>query len=98
MYLKMAPRRTARSPPFSRGPSLTSALQPGGQLLLQANHLAYSQPSCLPNVYLEQIGVYTNRQTTGPTRSPMNMQAIFALESHMDRVAAELGMDPWRYA
>jgi CO/xanthine dehydrogenase Mo-binding subunit len=47
-----------------------------------------------PNVYLEQIGAYTNRQTTGPTRSPMNMQAIFALESHMDRIAAELGMDP----
>ncbi len=47
-----------------------------------------------PNVYLEQIGVYTNKQVTGPTRSPMNMQAIFALESHMDRLAAELGMDP----
>lgn len=47
-----------------------------------------------PNVYLEQIGVYTNRQITGPTRSPMNMQAIFALESHMDRLAVELGMDP----
>ena len=47
-----------------------------------------------PNVYLEQIGVNTNRQTTGPTRSPMNMQAIFALESHMDRMAMELGIDP----
>jgi xanthine dehydrogenase YagR molybdenum-binding subunit len=47
-----------------------------------------------PNVYLEQTGVYTNRQTTGPTRSPMNMQAIFALESHMDRMAVELGIDP----
>ncbi len=47
-----------------------------------------------PNVYLEQIGVYTNKQVTGPTRSPMNMQAIFALESHMDRMAVELGMDP----
>ncbi len=47
-----------------------------------------------PNVYLTQTGVYTNRQTTGPTRSPMNMQAIFALESHMDRMAVELGIDP----
>jgi CO/xanthine dehydrogenase Mo-binding subunit len=47
-----------------------------------------------PNVYLEQVGVTTNRQTTGPTRSPMNMQAIFALESHMDRMAMELGVDP----
>lgn len=50
-----------------------------------------------PNVYLEQTGVSTNRQTTGPTRSPMNMQAIFALESHMDRMAVELGMDPFDF-
>jgi CO/xanthine dehydrogenase Mo-binding subunit len=47
-----------------------------------------------PNVYLEQVGAYTNRQTTGPTRSPMNMQAIFALESHMDRMAVQLDIDP----
>jgi CO/xanthine dehydrogenase Mo-binding subunit len=50
-----------------------------------------------PNVYLEQIGVYTNRQMTGPTRSPLNMPAIFALESHMDRVAEAIGMDPLEF-
>ncbi|MFQ5912231.1 MAG: xanthine dehydrogenase family protein molybdopterin-binding subunit [Nitrospinota bacterium] len=50
-----------------------------------------------PNVYLEQEGVYTNRQITGPTRSPLNMPAIFALESHMDRMAAELNMDPLEF-
>jgi len=50
-----------------------------------------------PNVYLEQTGVSTNKQTTGPTRSPMNMQAIFALESHMDRMAVELGIDPLEF-
>ena len=50
-----------------------------------------------PNVYLEQIGVYTNRQITGPTRSPLNMAAIFALESHMDRMAVELSMDPFEF-
>jgi len=47
-----------------------------------------------PNVYLEQEGVFTNRQITGPTRSPMNMPSIFGLESHMDRMAAALNMDP----
>lgn len=47
-----------------------------------------------PNVYLEQVGVFTNKQVTGPTRSPLNMQAIFALESHIDRMAAALDMDP----
>ena len=50
-----------------------------------------------PNVYLEQVGVYTNRQMTGPTRSPLNMPAIFALESHMDRVAEAIGMDPLEF-
>lgn len=47
-----------------------------------------------PNVHLEQIGVYTNLQLTGPTRAPLNMPAIFALESHMDKVAEQLGIDP----
>jgi xanthine dehydrogenase molybdenum-binding subunit len=47
-----------------------------------------------PNVALEQIGVFTNLQLTGPTRAPLNMPAIFALESHIDKVAAQLGMDP----
>ena len=50
-----------------------------------------------PNVYLEQVGVYTNRQMTGPTRSPLNMPAIFALESHMDKVAEAIGMDPLEF-
>jgi CO/xanthine dehydrogenase Mo-binding subunit len=47
-----------------------------------------------PNVHLEQIGVYTNLQLTGPTRAPLNMTAIFALESHMDEMAEALGIDP----
>jgi xanthine dehydrogenase molybdenum-binding subunit len=47
-----------------------------------------------PNVYLEQIGVFTNLQMTGPTRAPFNMPAIFPLEMHIDRLAAAIGMDP----
>lgn len=47
-----------------------------------------------PNVYLEQVGVYTNLQLTGPQRGPLNMPAIFALESHIDKLAEELGIDP----
>jgi xanthine dehydrogenase YagR molybdenum-binding subunit len=34
-----------------------------------------------PNVELEQVGVYTNLQPTGPTRSPLNMTAIYFLGS-----------------
>jgi xanthine dehydrogenase YagR molybdenum-binding subunit len=50
-----------------------------------------------PNVYLEQMGVYTNLQINGPTRSPLNMPGIFALESHMDKVAEAIGMDPLEF-
>lgn len=47
-----------------------------------------------PNVELEQMGVFTNIQLTGPTRAPFNMAAIFVLESHMDKLAHRLEIDP----
>ena len=47
-----------------------------------------------PNVTLEQTGVYTNLQLIGPTRSPFNMPSNFALESHIDRMADALNIDP----
>lgn len=50
-----------------------------------------------PNVHLEQIGVFTNLQLTGPTRSPFNMPAIFPLESHIDMMAEGLGLDPLEF-
>jgi len=50
-----------------------------------------------PNAYFEQYGVYTHTQYTGPMRSPQNVFGAFAAESHMDRVAAELKMDPYEF-
>ena len=49
------------------------------------------------NVYLEQIGVFTNLQLTGPTRAPFNMPSLFPLESHIDRLAEAIGMDPLEF-
>jgi len=49
------------------------------------------------NVYLEQVGVFTNLQLTGPTRAPFNMPAIFPLETHIDRLAEAVGMDPLEF-
>jgi len=46
------------------------------------------------NVDLEQVGVFTNLQTTGPFRAPFNMPAIYCLETHIDRLAEAIGMDP----
>ena len=48
----------------------------------------------VPNVHMEGYTVYTNKQVCGPVRGPGGPQAAFALESHMDSIAARLGMDP----
>jgi CO/xanthine dehydrogenase Mo-binding subunit len=49
------------------------------------------------NTYLEQIGVFTNLQTVGPMRGPFNMPSIYCLETHIDRVAEAVGMDPLEF-
>jgi len=47
-----------------------------------------------PNVRLEGKCVYTNTVPTGPARAFGIQQPQFAQESHMDRIAEDLGMDP----
>lgn len=49
------------------------------------------------NTYLEQVGVLTNLQTTGPLRAPFNMPSIFCLETHIDRMADALSIDPLEF-
>ncbi len=48
----------------------------------------------VPNVHSDGYVVYTNKQVCGPVRGPGGPQAAFAVESHMDSIAAKLGMDP----
>jgi CO/xanthine dehydrogenase Mo-binding subunit len=50
----------------------------------------YSTPNC----HIDGYVVYTNKQVCGPVRGPGGPQAAFAVESHMDSIAAKLGMDP----
>lgn len=47
-----------------------------------------------PNVRYEANAVYTNLAVAGAFRGYGAPQGFFALESHMDEVASELGMDP----
>lgn len=49
----------------------------------------------IPHVRLENIGVYTNNVPRGHVRAPGSPQATFAIESHIDMIARELGIDPW---
>ena len=48
----------------------------------------------VPNARVEVTTVYTNTVPCGHMRSPGEVQALFAGESHVDMIAAELGIDP----
>jgi CO/xanthine dehydrogenase Mo-binding subunit len=51
----------------------------------------------MPNCHIDGYVVYTNKQVCGPVRGPGGPQAAFAVESHMDSIAAKLGMDPTEF-
>ena len=51
-------------------------------------------PYRIPNVQVDNYGVYTNTASCGPYRSPAGPQLTFASESQIDIIAAELGIDP----
>lgn len=48
----------------------------------------------IPNLLIESYCVYTHNIPCGHARSPGEPQMVFAGESHMDMIAAELGLDP----
>ena len=48
----------------------------------------------VPSARIEVTTVYTNTVPCGHMRSPGEVQALFAGESHVDMIAAELGIDP----
>lgn len=48
----------------------------------------------VPNVHVHAIGCLTNAVPCGPFRAPGAAQAVWAMESHIDEVAAAVGMDP----
>jgi CO/xanthine dehydrogenase Mo-binding subunit len=51
-------------------------------------------PYRIDNTYMEALQVYTNTVPCGFWRAPGALQGMFAVESHMDLIARELGMDP----
>jgi len=50
-------------------------------------------PYVVPNVHVDTYGVYTNNPPCGAMRGFGSVQAAFAYEAQMDRLAAELGLD-----
>ena len=51
-------------------------------------------PYVVPNVQVDAYGAYTNNPPCGAMRGFGSVQAAFAYEAQMDKLAAELGMDP----
>ncbi len=51
-------------------------------------------PYVIPNVRVDCYGAYTNNPPSGAMRGFGAVQAAFGYEAQMDRLAAELGMDP----
>ncbi len=58
-----------------------------------ANHVA--GPYRIPNVWVDGYCVYTNKQPTSAMRGFGVFEATFAIEVQMDRIARQLGIDPW---
>jgi xanthine dehydrogenase D subunit len=51
-------------------------------------------PYLVPNVHLDAYGAYTNNPPCGAMRGFGSVQTAFAYEAQMDKLAAELGIDP----
>ena len=54
-------------------------------------------PYRIPHVQIDSYMVYTNNIPCGHMRAPAKPQVAFAVESHMDMVARELGIDPYEF-
>jgi xanthine dehydrogenase D subunit len=51
-------------------------------------------PYVVPSVHVDAYGVYTNNPPCGAMRGFGSVQAAFAYEAQMDKLAVELGLDP----
>ncbi len=54
-------------------------------------------PYNVPNVEIEGISVYTNKQPAGAYRAPGTVETTFAVESHTDMLAQRAGIDPMKF-
>jgi CO/xanthine dehydrogenase Mo-binding subunit len=74
---------------FAAG-AFPGAPMPAGTLLLSSSYK-------FPNLHIRGYEVLTHQVSVGAYRAPGATQAAFAMESHMDRMAAAIGMDPLEF-
>jgi carbon-monoxide dehydrogenase large subunit len=65
-----------------------------GANVVNAVGLSATGPYRIPNVKIDSVCVYTNLPPSGPYRGFGYSEFHFGLESHMNRMAHKLGMDP----
>ncbi|MEI7925223.1 MAG: xanthine dehydrogenase family protein molybdopterin-binding subunit [Chloroflexota bacterium] len=85
---------TAHHVQFTVNCGAYAAYKPAG-LIGGANHAA--GPYRCANTRVEAFQVYTNTVPGGHMRTPGGPQTVFALESHVDEIARQLGMDPYEF-
>ena len=72
-----------------------AGFKPAGHLLGVAG---VAGPYRIPNTRITEYMVYTHQGPCGHMRGPGEPQALFALESHIDEIAKELGFTQPEYA
>lgn len=66
----------------------------GSPLLAGVAAMLIPGPYRIPNLKVEVLAVHTNNVSFGAYRGPSGPQSVFAVESHTDAIARELGLDP----
>ena len=95
LHLKTGVRRDGTITAMSLSLLATTGAYGGHSLTVQGNtgSKALALYRC-PNLRFEMDVVYTSRPPAGAMRGYGAPQGLFALEVHMDEIAAELGLDP----
>lgn len=65
-----------------------------GSNVVNATGFSATGPYRIPNVWIDSFAIYTNRPPCGAYRGFGYSEFHFGIESHMDRVAKAIGMDP----
>jgi CO/xanthine dehydrogenase Mo-binding subunit len=72
----------------------TGAYASDSPMLTEIATMMVAGPYRTPNLLVEGHTVYTNKTPCGSVRAPTGPEGCWALESHIDEVAAAAGLDP----
>lgn len=65
-----------------------------GANVVNSSGLSATGPYSIPNVKIDSFCIYTNLPAAGPYRGFGYSEMLFSVESHIDRLAKKIGMDP----